>query len=988
MALFLAFVAVALAALALLRTKELRERLARLEERSGERMPRGWPAEPIPPKEPISPKEIVPQAPVAGDLIPRPSPAAALVPPPPAPPPRISSPPPAPPAERSHPAYTPPRRIDWERWLGVRGAAVLGGIFLAVAGVLFFQYSIEHGLITKELRVALGTLAGIGCLVAGEVVRRRGYALTGNAITGAGAVILYAAFWSAHLLGIFAFGVSFAAMIATTALCCFLSWRNESQLVAWLGLSGGFATPILLSTGRDEPIALFSYLMLLDASFLFVARRRRWPLVGALGLLGTLLIQGAWSITRMGPGSFAVGVVFLGAFAMLFALLAPTVAADPGAKSQRGRWIAVRVGAILLPFAFAAQFAGRVDVGYHLYPLVLLASLLAAAASVLARRQEAPYVPVGAAVGSSTIALVWVLSNRLETARAFELVACAVFACAVLHVFSEWGRSRHPAAVKEHDLASAVGAGGMLAVLFAAAYPSKGADVWTLVAGFALVPLFLLRLDALAPKATRPYLACIPAGLGIAFWMQASFGAGRHPGYWSTIAVVFAAPILFLGSALARKHEGGRRSTFAASAIACLPLFSVLELRFGHETHPAVALLPVLALGACALLGASGARSGLLVGLAAIATCLFQWSVETNIRPIDPGSARLGVAILLASSAVFLVAPLARRSIWETSRTIEWTAPLAMLFGFPGALEMWRASRAGASHAIPPLAFGILLLAAAAWAFSDRRAELAAERSSTRSSIARLGLHAAALAFPFFAIALAKALGRPQAALASATLCLGCAALWKRTDHPPLKYAVVLSAGLTTLVLLVRALGESLPSYPFPLASGLGFDFLLPAAALVAAGLVGHASEVGRLRPEEKVVYGSRSPLLFALSGVAGLGALLVWITVEVENRFAVGETFRVRFGDLPARDLSLSIAWAVFALLLLFVGAGRKLGALRWVSLVLLLATIGKVFLLDLEDLAGLYRVGSFLGLALSLLVVSLLYQRFVFRKPGAERA
>src|SRR6185503_12377411 len=190
-------------------------------------------------------------------------------------------------------------------------------------------------------------------------------------------------------------------------LCCFLSWRNESQLVAWLGLSGGFATPILLSTGRDEPIALFSYLILLDASFLFVARRRRWPLVGALGLLGTFLIQGAWAITRMGPGSFAVGVV-----------------------------------AILLPFAFAAQFAGRVDVGYHLYPLVLLASLLAAAASVLARREEAPYVPVGAAAGSSTIALVWVLSNRLETARAWELVACALFACAVLHVFCEWGRSR------------------------------------------------------------------------------------------------------------------------------------------------------------------------------------------------------------------------------------------------------------------------------------------------------------------------------------------------------------------------------------------------------------------------------------------------------------------------------------------------------------------------------------------------------------------
>jgi uncharacterized membrane protein len=57
-------------------------------------------------------------------------------------------------------------------------------------------------------------------------------------------------------------------------------------------------------------------------------------------------------------------------------------------------------------------------------------------------------------------------------------------------------------------------------------------------------------------------------------------------------------------------------------------------------------------------------------------------------------------------------------------------------------------------------------------------------------------------------------------------------------------------------------------------------------------------------------------------------------------------------------------------------------------VSLVLLLATIGKVFLLDLEDLRGLYRVGSFLGLAVSLLAVSLLYQRFVFKKETRPAA
>ena len=58
-----------------------------------------------------------------------------------------------------------------------------------------------------------------------------------------------------------------------------------------------------------------------------------------------------------------------------------------------------------------------------------------------------------------------------------------------------------------------------------------------------------------------------------------------------------------------------------------------------------------------------------------------------------------------------------------------------------------------------------------------------------------------------------------------------------------------------------------------------------------------------------------------------------------------------------------------------------RRSSGLRWVSLTMMVVTIGKVFLYDLGQLRDLYRVVSLLGLALSLIVVSLAYQRFVFR-------
>jgi uncharacterized membrane protein len=151
--------------------------------------------------------------------------------------------------------------IDWERLFGVRAAAVLGGIALALAGLLFFKYSIEHGLIPPWLRVVIGTVVGVGCISAAEITLRRTYAGTANALAGAGIVVLYAAFWAASArYGLVPMGAGFVLMIAVTAAGCMLAARHASLEIALLGLAGGFATPLLLSTGADRPIGLFGYI--------------------------------------------------------------------------------------------------------------------------------------------------------------------------------------------------------------------------------------------------------------------------------------------------------------------------------------------------------------------------------------------------------------------------------------------------------------------------------------------------------------------------------------------------------------------------------------------------------------------------------------------------------------------------------------------------------------------------------------------------------
>ena len=74
----------------------------------------------------------------------------------------------------------------------------------------------------------------------------------------------------------------------------------------------------------------------------------------------------------------------------------------------------------------------------------------------------------------------------------------------------------------------------------------------------------------------------------------------------------------------------------------------------------------------------------------------------------------------------------------------------------------------------------------------------------------------------------------------------------------------------------------------------------------------------------------------------------------------------------------SLSIFWSCYALVMLCVGIWRRLRLVRLFAMGLLYLSIFKVFLLDLSFLSTPYRIVSFFGLGVILLVVSLLYTRF----------
>jgi uncharacterized membrane protein len=120
-----------------------------------------------------------------------------------------------------------------------------------------------------------------------------------------------------------------------------------------------------------------------------------------------------------------------------------------------------------------------------------------------------------------------------------------------------------------------------------------------------------------------------------------------------------------------------------------------------------------------------------------------------------------------------------------------------------------------------------------------------------------------------------------------------------------------------------------------------------------------------------------------------GLACLLgfAWLNLLLINGYTDGDRLDIHSPDLN-RDLVLSLSWALYSFSLLALGTRSRVAALRWASLAFLFATIVKVFLFDLGNLDGLQRVGSFFGLAVCLILVSLFYSRFVFKNDESEAA
>jgi uncharacterized membrane protein len=194
----------------------------------------------------------------------------------------------------------------------------IGIIALVTCVAYFLRWSIDKGILGPAGRVALSVAAGVAMIVAGKWNIGKKYHLLGQGFTGGGIAFLYFAMYAAGpLYSLVSTPVAFGLMSLVTLTAGVLAVRIDSQLIAILGIVGGYATPVMLRSPEPNFPVLYSYLLLLGAGILGISHVKQWRLLNYLGFIF------AWALFVAGLGSyrpqqdFTVAIVFL---SLLFVL--------------------------------------------------------------------------------------------------------------------------------------------------------------------------------------------------------------------------------------------------------------------------------------------------------------------------------------------------------------------------------------------------------------------------------------------------------------------------------------------------------------------------------------------------------------------------------------------------------------------------------------------------------------------------------------------
>lgn len=856
-------------------------------------------------------------------------------------------------------------RVDLEQFMGAKLFAWIGGLALFLGVLFFVKLSFERGWVSPAMRVTTGLLGGLGLMLGGMLThRRRRYAVLGQTLCATGVVMLYGVAFAAHALyqlGPFASpAFTFAVMSVVTAAAFVLAVRMQARVVAVLGMLGGFLTPPLCSTGQDQALALFSYIALLDAGVLAVVRHRRWLFLAPLAALGTVLMQLGWLFRFIDSSGYASGAatavpvgVFLG-FGLLFTVAVKWVGEAEEEPPRVSRAALGLLASAMLPAFIFSCYVSVAARPLVLFGFVLGINALAFATLWLQPRQAWAHRWI---VGMAFLHLASWTVTRLNPALLYwALGIYLVFGLLHTAFSTAWLR---------RGLEVRLPAGWMpvmtlvLVLMSVQKLDAAGLGVWPVVL---LVDLLVIVLAARSGSVAPVFAALVLTLLTAAVWFLQI--ADHRAGEGGLLGVAAAAGLLFSvsGAWLVKKLPHNQEAALLPGASAIMPfVLLILATMTTYIPEPSPVFAVALLLVFVQLALARWTMTPQLAAAALICSGLLQ-----SVWHAEHFSTDWAVVPLLWAVEFHLVfitfAHLFRRAF--AASQLPWiTAAVSGLVAYrlvhPLVAATWPNGFMGllpAVFSLPPL----LMLHYVARAHSPNHPA----RLGQMAWLGGVGLFFITLIFPVQFERQWITLGW---ALEGAALCW----LYLRVPHPGLRLT---GAGLLVLAFIRLALNPAVLSYhargDIMLLNWQLYAYSVTALALFTAARL--------LRPPHHAWLNVDLRALFI-----SLGGILLFLLVNIEIADAFtppgSTTLVLSFSGNTSRDMTYTIAWAVFALALITLGLWKRARHARYAGIGLLAVAVLKLFLHDLASIDSVYRIGALIAVAVIALAASWLYQRFL---------
>lgn len=212
-------------------------------------------------------------------------------------------------------------RNFFEKIMGENWLSKVGIITLVLCIAFFVKYAIDQEWINEVGRVGIGLLTG-GIIIGIAHKLKSKYHVFSSILVGGGISVFYITITLAFReYELFSQTVAFIILIGVTIFSVILSLYYDRKELAIFSLLGGFASPLMVSSGDGNYIVLFSYILILNSGMLAISFIKKWRVIGIICYVLTLSFFWIW-VLRSFDTQFISVTVFAALFFIQFYLLA------------------------------------------------------------------------------------------------------------------------------------------------------------------------------------------------------------------------------------------------------------------------------------------------------------------------------------------------------------------------------------------------------------------------------------------------------------------------------------------------------------------------------------------------------------------------------------------------------------------------------------------------------------------------------------------